>query len=556
MKVIRSIAWGIVGASISLVGVSQSFAQVVINEVVKEERTAGAGAVAIDTREFIELYNAGATSVDISGWSIVRWDYAADGPGMANITLPGGSTIAPGDYFVIGGSAASLASVRDYQPGAGTDLFPDLLAYALELRNSSSVMVDAVAYDVHRTGIFPPTAEQAAQIGSGYHGQLQSYNHPEPGPVARASWSRYRNGVDTNSNGRDFGILQQTPGASNNLPLLDSHAVPDVDALTNGTTLSTQYHASFVLPRVITPGTVDVANPRVIPASPQGGKAIAAWDNTGGGNVSYSKELVNSFDLMAYFDTTPLGIAATTNDEEWETVSYGIGSADGLYGTPDSTGAIFIDGVKTGNASTGIGWVYQQYENGGVPDTEPSFNKLMLVDFGDGGDSVPGSAQWNVIETIDMSAVAAGWYRLGIDYDPATGDVVATFGDETYEFTTAEELLGTFFVGYREGITAEQERLALLNPPIYDLIEEAGTPGDYNDDGLVDAADYVMWRKGIAPLANDATAGNQPGDYGVWEDHFGEPAPGSSNGAVPEPSSIALVMLAIVGLAVNRRGRG
>lgn len=552
MSSIRGLIWGLVAPGISLCLGSTVLGAVVINEIVKEERTAGAGAVTPDTREFIELYNSGATSVDISGWSIVRWDYAADGPGLANITLPGGSTIGAGDYFVIGGSGVP-AGVKDFQPGAGTDLFPDLAAYALELRNASSAMVDAVAYDVHRTAIFPPTAEQATQIGDGYYGQLQSYNHPEPGSVARASWSRYRDGIDTNSNGRDFGILQQSPGATNNLPLVESHTVPDVDALADSSTLSTQYHASFVLPRVVSPGVVTLANPRAIPASPQGGKAIAAWDNTGGGNASYSKDLVNSFDVWAYFDTTPLGIAVTTADEEWESVSYGIGSADGLYGTPDPTGDIFIPGTQTGNASTGIGWVYQQYENGGVAGTEPSFNKLMLVDFGDGGNSVPEALEWTVIETIDMSAVDAGWYRLGINYDPDTGDVTARFGDDTFDFTTAQDLLGTFFVGYREGITAEQTRLPLLNPPIYDLFvpEPEGIPGDHNLDGTVDAADYVTWRK----LNPGGTTSDQ--GYVDWKTHFDESQPGAGGGggSVPEPGSVMLMLVGLVGLALNRRGR-
>ena len=40
----------------------------------------------------------------------------------------------------------------------------------------------------------------------------------------------------------------------------------------------------------------------------------------------------------------------------------------------------------------------------------------------------------------------------------------------------------------------------------------AGLPGDYNNNGGVDAADYVLWRNG-GPLLNDATPGVQPGDY-------------------------------------------
>src|SRR5262249_23640652 len=75
----------------------------------------------------------------------------------------------------------------------------------------------------------------------------------------------------------------------------------------------------------------------------------------------------------------------------------------------------------------------------------------------------------------------------------------------------------------------------------------AGVTGDYNNDGVVNAADYVLWRKG-GPLQNDPTPGVQPGDYDVWRAHFGQtPGAGSSlsAGAVPEPTSAFLAALAI-----------
>ena len=69
--------------------------------------------------------------------------------------------------------------------------------------------------------------------------------------------------------------------------------------------------------------------------------------------------------------------------------------------------------------------------------------------------------------------------------------------------------------------------------------------GDYNNNGAVDAADYVLWRDG-GPLENDATPGVQPADYDVWRQNFGA---GSGSGAalgagvVPEPGSLALLAL-------------
>ncbi|MFO0788600.1 MAG: DNRLRE domain-containing protein [Pirellulales bacterium] len=81
-----------------------------------------------------------------------------------------------------------------------------------------------------------------------------------------------------------------------------------------------------------------------------------------------------------------------------------------------------------------------------------------------------------------------------------------------------------------------------------------GLPGDYNGNGTVDAADYVLWRNG-GPLANE---GDNPGtvdagDYNFWRAHYGQTASGSSVGpqAVPEPASIALVLAGALGLCLR-----
>jgi hypothetical protein len=64
--------------------------------------------------------------------------------------------------------------------------------------------------------------------------------------------------------------------------------------------------------------------------------------------------------------------------------------------------------------------------------------------------------------------------------------------------------------------------------------------GDYNDDGVVDAADYVVWRK---------TNGSNAVAYDRWKQNFGRTANESGGSNVPEPGGILLVLAA--GLAWN-----
>jgi hypothetical protein len=78
-------------------------------------------------------------------------------------------------------------------------------------------------------------------------------------------------------------------------------------------------------------------------------------------------------------------------------------------------------------------------------------------------------------------------------------------------------------------------------------VAEPELPGDYNRDGVVDNADYILWRKTFgSPVAyGEGADGNingmiDNGDYGVWETNFGGTTAGSGGstnfGNVPEPS--------------------
>jgi hypothetical protein len=73
--------------------------------------------------------------------------------------------------------------------------------------------------------------------------------------------------------------------------------------------------------------------------------------------------------------------------------------------------------------------------------------------------------------------------------------------------------------------------------------------GDYNNNGAVDAADYVLWRNGSA-LQNDDTPGTGADDYTRWRAQFGKTLPGGSgaDAAVPEPAAIAMLLIAALSL--------
>jgi hypothetical protein len=87
-----------------------------------------------------------------------------------------------------------------------------------------------------------------------------------------------------------------------------------------------------------------------------------------------------------------------------------------------------------------------------------------------------------------------------------------------------------------------------------------GLLGDYNDNGVVDAADYTVWRdakESGGVLLNDPTPGViDDSDYVYWRSHFGESldgGAGSEGATVPEPASLGLLMMALVAGAARIR---
>jgi hypothetical protein len=90
-----------------------------------------------------------------------------------------------------------------------------------------------------------------------------------------------------------------------------------------------------------------------------------------------------------------------------------------------------------------------------------------------------------------------------------------------------------------------------------------GVAGDYNENGVVDAADYVLWRKNVGPGSLPNEGGISPGtvdtaDYDFWRSRFGATSgagAGSVLAGVPEPATALLLCLAIFGMTGCCRAR-
>jgi hypothetical protein len=87
--------------------------------------------------------------------------------------------------------------------------------------------------------------------------------------------------------------------------------------------------------------------------------------------------------------------------------------------------------------------------------------------------------------------------------------------------------------------------------------------GDYNSNHIVDAGDYIVWRKtlnGSASPQGSGADGNSSGmidagDYTYWRARFGNAAPGSgvsADGALPEHTTLVLLIFPATGWCIRR----
>jgi hypothetical protein len=202
----------------------------------------------------------------------------------------------------------------------------------------------------------------------------------------------------------------------------------------------------------------------------------------------------------------------------------------------------------------------------------------FFVQVGDGGATVGGTDTGPKITSVDLvTGTIFGANNTGVFTDPAPllwGATTTTSSGTVL----ANGLLATLTVD-TSGFTSGQFNL-ILNPPStgptafadagvttsltngwLNIVAPLPLAGDYNNNGGVDAADFVVWRDNdgtSVTLPNDNGIGGTIGQphYNLWRAQFGQTTgSGSANGAigpvnaaVPEAASFVVLGLAAVGL--------
>lgn len=151
------------------------------------------------------------------------------------------------------------------------------------------------------------------------------------------------------------------------------------------------------------------------------------------------------------------------------------------------------------------------------------------------------------------------WFLQGNQGDPTSGIYLTAMRLRVDGYVPSEPFFVALATSDTSATSLSNDALPWIEANIDDLIRE----GDYNYDGVVDTADYQLWRTqfgATTPQAVDVgeADGNGDGlvdaaDYTVWRDQYLATSSAARAVASPEPASMAVAFLTLGIISTGRR---
>jgi hypothetical protein len=248
-----------------------------------------------------------------------------------------------------------------------------------------------------------------------------------------------------------------------------------------------------------------------------------------------------------------------------------------LVGTGSPLGADLVLASKlqlTLTGTTSVDASHLLSIDGGSLHTGSIVNNGMLVFYT--GTFATGTATLNANSELDVdlggttrntkycALVASGSVSLAgalvvtLNFVPVAGNSfdILDWGSVTGTFSSIQ--LPTL----RGGLAWNTSQLYLTG--VISVTGAAAVAGDYNGNGIVDAADYTIWRDTLGSTTDLRANGDNTGasadkidqaDFNVWKSNFGNHSGSGAgtNAAVPEPAALWMLLTGILAMCVRRR---
>jgi hypothetical protein len=282
---------------------------------------------------------------------------------------------------------------------------------------------------------------------------------------------------------------------------------------------------------------------------------VAGAGLTNSGHIALSSGVSDVFgDVTNNTGNASLGITVSGNADVtfWDDVT----NSSGLFRVSAGSSATFF-GAFAGAGISGTGDVY--FEADITPGSSPGIaafgGNVQLGELATLQIELAGTAPGTLYDQIQVS----GQLSLAGTLDVTLINGFAPQAGQFFDILDWASLAGAFDVLQLPELSGE---LVWNSSQLYETgALSVALAGDFNFDGSVDAADYVVWRE---------TDGTQQG-YDTWRSNFGATAGGGSAGAspwpaaarreprpstrVPEPSGMALLSSCCAGYWMLARAR-
>ncbi|MCA9239660.1 MAG: exo-alpha-sialidase, partial [Planctomycetales bacterium] len=296
----------------------------------------------------------------------------------------------------------------------------------------------------------------------------------------------------------------------------------------------------------------------IIPSWDANNTAVLWWRGTMSASQFYDTAVVGVIDrsaevvgLVSYFDASPANTTFADNspltttgpagtagaaDGSWH-LRTGVGNGDAVFAA-DESGAEDAPTLKTTINSVAAGtydvfaFFWSDVNQDWQLEAGLSADDLML--FRMRGSQQAEADQFDGSPVVDQGSRSLYRAYLGRVNLAAEGTIDVFVNDSTG---------GASQAAWYDGIGLAEVTSAIARP------------GDYNDDGVVDAADYTVWRDQMALGELGAIPNNEtvtPGrvtmeDYQVWLSNYGRWYPQGPliSSLTPEPTGLSLAVLAI-----------